>query len=140
MYFINGMFWQQAETPYIGTAPGPGVVVVLSEHQISAMFNGIIGLACMSDRSDGSLEDRFGASIVTSLVLRKDKVTFVKQYKQLSNPESEIQYQFTLGENGVWIGTWKSTTLGSGEARCMITHIPENFYVKSDTAIPPKRK
>ena len=72
MFFINGMFWQQAEIPYIGTAPGIGEVVMLSEHQIRAIFSGIIGLACMSDRSDGLMQDRFGTSVVTNLVLRKD--------------------------------------------------------------------
>jgi hypothetical protein len=131
MYFINGMFWQQGQMPYIGHDPNIGSVVMIGESQVEATFNGLIGERSLASGYDGFLVDIFGQSVITDFLQEEKKISFFKQYeRRLGNDDFLISYTFTKSENGVWTGHWKAPAVGQGEARCILTPIPDDFFLK----------
>jgi len=130
MFFINGMFWQQGQMPFLGSAPSIGTVVMIGEQQIDAVFSGVIGERSLAAGNDGFLTDMFGKSVLSDFQLNDKKLKFVKQYlRRLEDgPDFRIQYAFTKDGAGVWVGTWSAPAVGKGEARCVLTEIPAGFF------------
>lgn len=132
MYFINGMFWQQGQMPFIGHDAQIGEVVMLGERQLEAVFSGLIGELSLTDGNDGFLVDIFGQSVLSNFSVSETKMEFRKQYRRrLDDDAFLIQYTFTKSEGGIWNGDWKAPAVGKGEARCMLTEIPSNFFAKA---------
>lgn len=127
IYFINGMFWQQGTVPFIGYESGVGSILKLGHRQLEAVFSGIIGDHVNENTTDGFLTDIFGRSEVTDLTISETHLSFSKRYIER---EHAIAYTFTKTSDGTWIGNWKSNIVGKGEARCITTPIPDDFFTK----------
>lgn len=126
MFFINGMFWQEGLVPYVGNDQIMGEVVMLGIKQTEALFSGVIGLLAYSG-TDGYLKDTFGESDVSDVKLSRTNLSFTKQY---IHREDTISYSFTRGSDDVWVGTWEGDAVGKGEAKCILTKIPQTFFQK----------
>jgi hypothetical protein len=132
MYFINGMFWQQGQMPYIIPDPNTGSVITIGESQAEATFSGLIGEHSLASGYDGFLVDIFGKSVIAKFVHEETKISFFAQHeRQLSNDNFLISYTFSKSKNEIWEGTWRAPAVGGGEARCILTPIPDDFFLKS---------
>ena len=131
MFFINGMFWQQGQAPYLDHIPGEGAVVMLGQRQLQAVFSGLIGNRPLADGNDGFLVDVFGPSVLTNFSVGDTEMEFLKQYQRRFENAVLIRYTFTKSQDGVWNGEWEAPAVGKGEARCILTEIPEEFFAKA---------
>lgn len=126
------MFWQQGQMPFIGNDHVVGEALMLGERQLEATFNGLIGEYSLTGGNDGFLVDIFGQSVLTNFSMKETEMGFFKQYRRrLGNDAYLIKYTFTKSENGIWNGEWEATAVGKGEARCILTEIPDGFFVKA---------
>ncbi|MCF7843513.1 hypothetical protein K9M47_01300 [Candidatus Gracilibacteria bacterium] len=126
-FFISGIFWQIGMFPYIGHSPKIGEVVMIGEAQVEAVFSGMIGNRIIDSRSDGFLHDVYGNSELTDFEIRENNMQFTKCYLRR---DDEILYDFEKSEGGVWIGRWHGKRVGEGNAKCILTEIPETFFTQ----------
>ncbi len=135
-YFINGQFWQSDSVP----AEHHGRLV-LKSREIDALFFGFIGREQMAlvngAEVDGFMNDLFGRSAITNFILKGNTLTFMKTYDREGSVPASYKLQRSVSNeigNEFFAGDWKTEASGivtaQGKARCVLTPIPEHFYVK----------
>lgn len=74
----------------------------------------------------GVMEDSFGPSSVSEVECDTDHLVFTKIYR---GRVDEIRYTFDVREGSTLVGRWSDPRVGDGIARCLITEVPDEFFV-----------
>lgn len=130
IYLIQGFFFQNYQWLSLGMGV-EGTTVFVKEGLCHFMFAGII----YSDKTEvlgalaGQMNDQFGHSVLSQVMILPHKVTFVKKYVDRNY---EIKYTFRQ-QDSLWVGSYSGERAGEGGAKCVITEVTENLFK------PPER-
>ncbi len=127
-YLVQGFYFQRRETPGIAYVSIHGAVPVLREELVSDMFAGVIWWDELG-MWVGCLFDALGPSalvdIDNDIVVDGSLIHFEKYY--VSGAGGRITYDFTRREGGLWVGGYSGPFVGSGDANCVLTPVPEGM-------------
>lgn len=139
MILIQGFFFFQGREFGIGY-DSSGAIAVTREMTMRSMFAGVIATEHEgSDKLVGRMNDHYGDSELMGVRIGDSKLSFTKKYDHRSD---RIYYQFEKGADGTWAGTFVGNATGSGQARCVLTIVSEDFFLPPavKTAKPKKKK
>ncbi|KKP89190.1 MAG: hypothetical protein UR93_C0001G0022 [Berkelbacteria bacterium GW2011_GWA2_35_9] len=124
---IQGFFFQNYQSLELGFGL-EGSEMMIREGLCRFMFYGVIIPSSPQTPNilKGEMNDRFGESLLTDIVILPDKVSFTKQYHQ---DKRTLSYNFTLqeGNDRIWVGRF-SSSFANGDAKCIITEVPISFF------------
>lgn len=123
MWLMQGCFYQ----PHISLQPamrdGEISVAVLARMGVFP-FSGTIRLQTFGTLQ-GNMEDCFGRATLRNVRMRQDEfLSFTKKY---DNRPDTIEYEFHY-RNGIWVGDYTGDETGRGDAKCIVTEVPNDFY------------
>jgi hypothetical protein len=72
------------------------------------------------------LTDAAGKATLAGIELTEDTLSFTKQY---DGREDTIHYRFRKQADGTWKGGYSGTATSEGEARCIVTQVPDDFLI-----------
>ena len=124
IYLIQGFFFQKSTALNIDPYEEK---VTISEVTIRSMFSGIIGPDEKAPENEtwvGTMMDRYGIARLNSVVFGMEHFAFVKVYE---GRKDSIMYRFKKDRNGFYQGTFEGEEVESGEARCVLTTVPDDF-------------
>lgn len=129
IYAIAGTFYQETTEPlivYAAEAVG-GTHVELVAQQMSHTFSGYFAIINkeMLEIGHGVMIDTYGPSALSILEMEDDKFIFQKSYER---SENIVSYFMQRGDSGVWTGRYHSLQVGEGDARCLLTELPEALF------------
>ena len=126
-FLINGFFYQKKRflDVAVQSEVEGGAAAFINSQLFRTMFAGII----YPDPDNqnfliGQIMDHYGESFLNNVKLSEIELEFEKCY---SHRCDTIKYEFTLN-NGIYMGRYSGEAVGGGEARCIITPAPENFF------------
>ena len=126
IYLIQGLFLFEKQKLGIGYDKG-NARVLFHEVMQHSMFAGVI----RPDQEDsealvGTLTDHYGNSLLMAIQIKGNTLLFTKIYGHRAD---HIHYQFKKDADGTWSGTFHGKTVGTGQARCILTPVPESFLL-----------
>lgn len=138
IWLVQGVFFQKQgrlDTRYIDLE----LRAVVVRQLVGGMYAGVFA----ADPNDpekmiGHMFDQYGDSVLSDIVLKDDKFSFLKQYERRRD---KIRYTFTRENGGrVWCGDWSMEQdgheLDHGQSNCAITVVGEQFF--QPTALPAR--
>jgi hypothetical protein len=123
-YLIQGLFFQAQDRIKLGI--GDGTDSGVAESLFRIMFAGFISPQIVEGKPVlvGEMNDQNGESTLTDIIIEPESLQFIKQY---NGSPLKIKYIFQL-KNGIWVGEYFEPSIGSGQARCILTEVPEEFF------------
>lgn len=135
IYSLHGVFFQANLRLALGHKPGIGTAVKIVPTNEYTMFHALVGPdEFLRERFSGIMQDRYSESAIKDLMLTETSLEFTKFYRNRPG----IEYQFSKNQAGIWVGTWNGADCGSGEAKCTLVEldqdfiIPESFLTKTE--------
>jgi hypothetical protein len=122
---IQGVFFQYRESLGVATKPVEGTVAVVKKCLGQFQFAGVIERDPWGVLS-GGMNDVFGEAELSDITIVEQTLRFKKKYV---DRDYVIQYEFTKQPDGTWSGSYASAATGTGQARCVLTHVNRNFFV-----------
>lgn len=125
IHLITGVWFQ--ERSGLGIAfDHTGAIPVWQTAMCRFMFVGGFG-PTLEDPSvlTGNMTDPAGNSELFGVNLTDTELTFVKQY---AGRNYCIEYEFRKQPDGTWRGRYSGSGCGSGQARCVLTEVVDNFF------------
>jgi hypothetical protein len=121
IYLIQGFFWQ-----YLSPQSNDGLLQIIGSRS-KFMFAGALFLPASygSDKKAGEMNDLYGISVLSNVVIEQDCLTFDKKYLA-GRPCGVISYSFKR-EDAIWTGEY-SSSIGNGLAKCVLLEVPWNFF------------
>ncbi len=98
-----------------------GTMVLFSGALVQTMFAGVL-----SENHDTFMTDTFGLSRIFRVRITPTTVEFTKKYERRND---EIVYRFKR-RNRICRGSYEGEAVGCGKARCVITPMPRDFFLK----------
>lgn len=136
MILIHGFFFFNG--PQLGiTYDQSGAIGVIREVVQRSMFAGVIGPERKGSKVlTGRMTDHYGGSELIDIEIEDGRILFTKVYDRRSDG---ISYLFKKDADGTWDGTFVGRAVGSGQARCILTIVPEDFLLPSKVAKSVKK-
>jgi hypothetical protein len=74
----------------------------------------------------GCMQDAFGKSELSEIVISDTEVRFVKTYEGRQRP---IRYLFRKKDGNTWVGDYRGEGVGVGVSRCLVTEVDDECFV-----------
>ena len=136
-YLVQGVFFQVRDLLEVAEKPGIGTAVVICGGLCRFLFSGVIERDPEHLRGGyrGHLNDWFGGSELTGILLTETELCFTKKYMKRKDT---IQYVFTKQDDGIWIGKYNGAVTGGGFSRCLLTPVTSEFFAPPNTLKRPR--
>ena len=134
MYLIQGVFFHPQSSLRIGRDDAIGERVHIEQWLCYFMYAGAFGPD--PERGGvmrGRMNDRFGDSTLTNIIMTGDGLRFTKQY---DGRKEFIHYAFQKGDGGTLIGGFDGPGNMSGESKCVLAQVPDNFFAPTQVVEP----
>lgn len=133
IYLVQGLFWQDKLTYGIGQKPSLGQAEYATRGLHHSLFSGVIAPPPTNPEAplEGALQDNYGESTLSDVILTEEKLEFTKKYDHRSN---EVRYTFNKKVAGFWIGAWEGSDVGTGFAKCVIMPVGPDYFDPASTA------
>ena len=133
MYLIQGVFFQKLTGLDLDFSEGDARAVIRTSG-CYFMYAGAFG----PDPEQGGvmrgrMNDHFGDSTLTNIIMPGDGLRFTKQY---DGREEFIHYAFQKGDGGTLIGGFDGPGNMSGESKCVLAQVPDNFFAPTQVVEP----
>lgn len=126
IFLIQGFFFQNHTSLRIihrAEVEG-GIGAGIMNAMWRTMFSGVIYPDSIKpSKLIGEMFDRYGESTLVNVKIGPEKMSFGKRY---NHRNYNIRYKFERVGN-IWVGGFSHERTGKGDAKCIITEIPDNF-------------